>query len=159
MPIIGVFSWFSIQKKHIRREVKHKIMAGMDHSQLDYFKMSLSDAAELNWEHSKEFEFNGEMYDVVKKQIFKDTVEFWCWRDNEETQLNRKLASLTVKALGQDQDHQNRKEQLQSFVRGLFFGSTDAVVFKRFCDTVKSNTSYIDLFKSLITSPSVPPPQ
>lgn len=49
----------------------------------------------LRWEHSKEFEYEGEMYDVVRAETRNDSVFYTLWWDHEETEINQKLARLT----------------------------------------------------------------
>ncbi len=41
----------------------------------------------LNWKHSKEFEFNNQMYDVVDKVVTRDSIRYWCWWDFKETEI------------------------------------------------------------------------
>lgn len=45
----------------------------------------------LSWKHSREFEWNGVMYDVVKKQECGDEVIFTCVADHKETILLYKI--------------------------------------------------------------------
>lgn len=65
------------------------------------------------WEHAKEFEFNGEMYDIVSFRIEGDYITYYCWWDNEETQLNQKLKSIANKAVGADPIHHKKKERVK----------------------------------------------
>ncbi|QQS35359.1 MAG: hypothetical protein IPM56_14060 [Ignavibacteriales bacterium] len=40
------------------------------------------------WKHSKEFKFNGDMYDIVERIDTKDSVHFYCFLDKKENKLN-----------------------------------------------------------------------
>ena len=58
------------------------MIAGIDKSELVLFKFSKEETTtKLNWKHAKEFEFNQQMYDVVEKQVSKDSIHYWCWWD------------------------------------------------------------------------------
>lgn len=41
----------------------------------------------IKWKEKDEFRFNGEMYDVVRKEIFEDSVYLYCFRDAKESFL------------------------------------------------------------------------
>ena len=51
------------------------MIAGIDKKELVFFEFSHTENQQkLKWKHSKEFEFNGEMYDVVKKITSTDSI-------------------------------------------------------------------------------------
>jgi hypothetical protein len=63
-------------------------------------KFSTQEAAEnLDWEHDAEFEYRGEMYDVIHATITADSATYWVWWDTEETQLNNELKLLVDQIL------------------------------------------------------------
>lgn len=103
-PVIASFTWLYYQKAIIKREVKRQIIAGIDEDDLVLLKFSKEEAkTKLRWEHSKEFEYNRQMYDVVKTMTLGGMVYYWCWLDHEETKLNRRFclfpnlyASITI---------------------------------------------------------------
>lgn len=99
-PYIGISLYLKHEKKMLKREIKHKIIEGIDRSELVELTFTLNEAVEkLRWEHSKEFEYNGEMYDVVEMEEKSGTITYWCWWDHKETSLNKQLNGLLAKAL------------------------------------------------------------
>lgn len=46
----------------------------------------------MKWIHSREFEFKGQMFDVVRKAFKGDSVEMFCYRDLGEEALFQKYA-------------------------------------------------------------------
>ena len=105
------YLWLNLQKKQVKREVKWEIIEGIDRSELVLIQLSKSEVEEkLEWEHSKEFEFEGEMYDVVEFEETPDSIKYWCWWDHEETALNKNLADVVNNLLG---NHPDRKEKEQ----------------------------------------------
>jgi hypothetical protein len=43
------------------------------------------------WKHSREFRFNGSMYDIVERKDTKDSVFFYCYLDKKENHLEKNL--------------------------------------------------------------------
>jgi len=75
---------------------------------------------ELRWEHEKEFEYMGCMYDVLEQQIAGDTIHLLCWQDEKETDLNRELKELAAKALDNDPIQKNRQKRISDFLQQFY---------------------------------------
>lgn len=158
-PVVGVVGWLQLQKKAVRKEVKHKLMAEVDRSELVLLKFSTEDAAnKLEWEHSKEFEYENEMYDVVQTETKGDTISYWCWWDHEETALNKKLTALTTVALQQDPTHRNNQKQLAQFLQQLFFEDIPSFAFVTSGNGAGRYAGTSCLFLSWNNTPPSPPP-
>jgi hypothetical protein len=120
-PVVLSFNYLRIQKKLIRKEVKHHLIEQTKLDDLVLLSFSVEESQEiLKWKHEKEFEFDGEMYDVVKRESRGDSLFYWCWWDHEETQLNRQLDILLAKALGSHPDHKSQKQRLKHFLQNLY---------------------------------------
>ena len=85
------------------------------------FTFEKSDTAKvLFWKHSKEFEYNGEMYDIVRREYNNDQVTYYLWWDHEETSLNRRLTELTASLFDQSPSKERSSHQLSFFLNQLF---------------------------------------
>ena len=94
---------------------------GIDKKELVLLKFTKEQSkTELDWEHSKEFEYAGEMYDVVEETIKGDSIYYYCWWDHEETKLNKQLSDLVTKAMGQNQQNKENQNRLQNFLKTLY---------------------------------------
>ncbi len=94
-PIAIMLCTLQIHKTKVRKTLKAQLLSVTDRSELTYFEFTEDQAQnELEWEHSKEFEYKGEMYDVVTSELCGDTLKMWCWWDHTETALNKRLLSL-----------------------------------------------------------------
>ena len=158
IPTIGMFTWLQAQKQAVRKEVKHQLLAQTDRSELVLLKFHPNEMDDkLEWEHSREFEFDDEMYDVVEQEVHGDTTYFYCWWDHEETTLNRQLNELLTLALGQNEDHHQNKQQLQQFFLSLYCLENEVdvpiVEFK-----TEMSTTYEFYWDSRSTKPLAPPP-
>lgn len=113
LPLHSTFLSLKYQKKFVKREIKKRIIEGIDASELVYFKFSKKDVkSKLRWEHAKEFEWKGEMYDVVHSNEEKDSIAYHCWWDSDESQLNRKLMALLQTEM---EHYPGKKERLLGY--------------------------------------------
>jgi hypothetical protein len=124
-PVFFSAAWLHYKKKAVKREIKWRIIAGLERDELICLRFSLHDAeALLRWEHPGEFEYRGEMYDVVEQISTTDSVVFWCWWDHAETRLNRQLKNLVDYALGKDAQKQENGKRFYMFLSSLYLSST-----------------------------------
>jgi len=154
------YLYLNHQKKQLKREVKWKIIEGIDKSELVLIQLNKSEAKEkLDWEHSKEFEYLGEMYDVVEFEETSDSVKYWCWWDYEETALNQNLAQVLNNLLGNDPDKKEKEEKLITFYQSLFSEKIFQWHTIQFTSISKQLTNYQFSSKTHIDKVSTPPPK
>lgn len=120
LPFLGLMGWLTVQKKMVRKQIKHEIIAGIDKSELVLLSFSKEEAQNLKWKHSKEFEYKGSMYDIVETLEGKDSISYWCWWDHEETLLNKQLKELTADVFSKDPVKKEKQNQLISFLKTFF---------------------------------------
>ncbi len=122
VPAVATYSWLQHHKRIVKREVKWKMIAGVDKKELVFFKFSNQDlTTKLRWEHSKEFEYKTQMYDVVEKKATNDSIYLWCWWDHEETKLNKQLQGLLVTAFQNDSQTKDKQNSVFKFYNLFFF--------------------------------------
>lgn len=136
------------------------MIAGMDKKQLVLLKFTKAEKeTQLRWKHSKEFEFKGQMYDVVESEISGDTLSYRCWWDNEETGLNKKLTNLVSDILGNNQQNKENNKRLVQFFKSLYHTSNaDWITPFRLVGNTNSIANS-DCYISYSSDPLVPPPQ
>ena len=121
VPITATFIILKKQQKQVRKEVKWKMIAGIDKSELVLLKFKSSETGQLlDWKHSKEFQYSGEFYDVVETEFQNDSVFYWCWWDSKETELNAKLQSILLDNYQNNPEHQSKSQHFKSFIKTLF---------------------------------------
>ncbi|HNP16863.1 MAG TPA: hypothetical protein PKL31_00410 [Fulvivirga sp.] len=120
LPFLAIHTILTIKKQVIRREFKHEIIKTLSKSDLVLIALSKTEAEkQLNWEHDREFEYQGQMFDIVESELTPDSVKYWCWLDNDETHLNKMLEKLSSEA-SQD-DKKRRANQLLTFLKSFHF--------------------------------------
>lgn len=91
-----VDAWYKMEKRQVRKTAKAKMIDGLSEHELILLKFSKSEAKHvLSWQHSEEFVFNNQFYDIVKTAETEDSISYLCWLDKAETELNYKLDRYT----------------------------------------------------------------
>lgn len=105
----------------VKKEVKRQMIAGMDRESFVLLTFTEAESwTTLRWEHAREFEYNGDLYDVVETRQSGDTLYYYCWWDHAETQLNRQLENLAAGAFNTDAQQSEKRQQLTDFYQSLY---------------------------------------
>lgn len=162
LPFVGVYGWLKFEKKAIQKSVKRLMIEGIPEDELVQFTFAKEDTANiLNWIHGKEFEYRGEMYDIVNRYYSEDSVKYDLWWDHEETALNRKLARWTNQLINQSPAEQSKSNYL-TFVLRSMFSADSKIVFQRPFFEEKNNIPIVgqaSLIMDRNDKPIVPPPE
>lgn len=158
-PVATSYLLFQQQRKQIKRELKRKLIAGIDRAELVYLTFSLKEKENLEWEHSKEFKYNGQYYDVIETEIKADSVTYICWWDYEETQLYKKLDAMIAKAFGNHTNHQENNKKLNDFFKSLYFTEALSVSAYSNEDIADMNSRYIIQYTSIFAQVPFHPPK
>lgn len=159
-PFVGSVSWLNYQKKKVRKQIKHEIIAGIDKSELVQLSFTKAQAeTELEWEHSKEFEYNNNMYDIIIADTTENIITYWCWWDVEETALNQKLKKTLANFLGKDTKNKETKTRFANFYQSLFHNKSTLWEAIQTETTQQLTTPYLFDYTSLQFPPTTPPPK
>ncbi|MBT0608805.1 hypothetical protein [Aequorivita echinoideorum] len=161
-PAVTIYGYLQFEKKSLKREIKRRIIAGIAEEELVLLKFSKEESkTQLRWEHSKEFEFEGQMYDVVSKKTVGDSIFYRCWWDHDETALNKKLKNLVADAWNLDKKNTDAQINLYSFLNSFFFNETVAWQPKVYASEIIFHKVLLhpQTFRSIIHSPPTPPPR
>jgi hypothetical protein len=158
-PFLGTKAILLLRKEQIRETVKERILAGVGQNELVQLSFSLQAIkTELKWEHSKEFEYKGEMYDVVKSDHQADSITYWCIHDKAETEINRQLDQLTAHETGKDPQQKAALGNFLDFLKSLFCNEQPA--FER--PAIASTATYFSYHfstKNFYSPSDSPPPE
>jgi hypothetical protein len=126
-PIVGISAWIHVRKAIVKHEVRRHIISGLDKNGLVLLEFKKPESETLlRWEHSREFEFNGQMYDIVESWTVGDTVYYRCWWDRAETRLNNLLRELAVRSFGDAPKVGDRERSRHAPLESSVFLLTDA---------------------------------
>ncbi|MBL7978177.1 MAG: hypothetical protein JNN12_07530 [Bacteroidetes Order II. Incertae sedis bacterium] len=148
------------QKSIIRQEVQTLRIHGIQEKELVLLKFtSLEQKRILRWEHEREFEYRGNMYDIIKTSVEGDTTYYWCWWDEEETEINNKLNSLALYISKEKQTDQQTVVQIYHYLKTLYFPESTEWIFFNKADYPQLFSWKVTLYQSFFISPAVPPPE
>lgn len=157
-----IYAYLQFEKSAIRREIKWKMIAGMDEAELILLKFTKEETqTKLRWEHSKEFEYNGQMYDIVSKKVEGDSIFYRVWWDHEETELNKNLKKLVAIAFDQDEENQETQENFYTYLYSFFCGDIFHWQPKNSQNmwVIYQDAMHPEIFNSLLFPPPTPPPK
>lgn len=114
------YAFLKFRQYQIKEEVKLSLLKGVDPAQLVTLRFTKEEAElALDWEHSREFEYNGQMYDVVSEEVKGDTIIYKVWWDKAETKIKDELSTLVASFLQHDMENQPFQQQLTYFWNNL----------------------------------------
>lgn len=158
-PIGVTYVALKVRKEQVREEVKATILAGVDRGELVLHKFLKSEVDDLvDWEHDREFKYQGQSYDVVEVEDHGDSVHYYTWWDKVETKLDNQLDELVANAMADDPERESNREELVQLFKSLYFSSTR--VAEAYGDVLNNEwrPSQTAFFDSRIIAPPVPPP-
>ena len=131
-PVAMTYTVFQFQKKKIKKEIKRRMIAGMDRDELVLLSFSSIDRLnKLEWEHAKEFKYQCVMYDVESRESCGDIINYWCWKDDEETKLNKDLDHLVHYALQTDDERKDTQNRLFDFFKVFYIDTITIIELQR----------------------------
>ncbi len=159
VPFYGTWSWLELQKKKVKKAVKWRIIEGIDRSELVLLSFTHHESEILlRWIHSREFEFNDEMYDIVETLSDPDSVHYWCWWDNEETKLNRELKGVVTSLFGKSSNNNEKINRLVNFCISLYCEDIpEHHIGSYYCSAVSESFYYCNYHPPFIIMKSPPP--
>lgn len=164
MVFLGIFILvgvnFVLEKTEIRNKVFNQIRSGIAPEKLIQFSFTKLEVQQLNWKKVHEFEFEGEMYDIVASNIVNDIIQYTCFHDTKETKLKRRLYKFLSQFI--DSDHHNDSDnQRTNSIQKVYFNQYscfDDLVNRLF---VSRNVVpyYLSLYSYEYLDISPPPPK
>jgi hypothetical protein len=158
-PFAAIYICMKYQKILIKEEVEAKIKAGIDKGKLMLLKFSKEySKKKLSWERDHEFEYNGQMYDIVETRVNGDTIYYLCWCDHEETEINEQVRELMARSMGNNTKDNEFHKRLVNFLKIPYFSGT--FEWNPLSESGKSMCSFFGSgYVSTYISPPSPPPR
>ena len=113
----------------------------------------------LKWKHAGEFEYDGQMYDIVEKHQEGDTSFYHCYKDHKETRLNKKIDRLVSSAMGQDPGQKSQAARIVNFFKTVYRQDVFSWTPKATSTQIFNFSFFIFNYSSLAVTPPSPPPK
>jgi hypothetical protein len=161
VPYLGTYGWLQYKRHLVRKEIKTRIISGIDKKELILLKFSTAETStNLRWKHPGEFEYKNQMFDVVKKEVRPDSTFYYCLNDQAESRFNKHLKMLVSDFLGQNPQKKENQKRLVKLFQSLYYAGSPEWNCRP--PEIKHNQltpNYLFDYSPVLLSPSVPPPK
>jgi hypothetical protein len=142
LPFGGSYLFLEFEKSKARDYAQLALVNEENPTQMVWLKFTKEEIKnDLRWEHSGEFEYKGQMYDISKREEKGDTTYFYCYWDKFETLINAKLNDLiALHTAGKNK--QNDTELIVSLFKAVYLTANNIIEID-FPSLVAMNTSAI----------------
>ena len=121
-PFYGTYLYLSLQQKVIQEAVQRKLEEGIPENELVKLTFSKKEIPKLlKWEHDKEFEYNGQMYDVVEVTDVGDSLQYLCWWDKAETATKKNKQKLLHAKIDTSNPAKHFPLTFSDYYKSIFF--------------------------------------
>ena len=142
----------------IEAQVHGLMEKDLPYESLTYLAFSLKDSqTQLEWEHSREFEFEGNMYDVMGQEICGDTIGYWCWLDHKENRINKSWTARVSRSHDQSNCIQSIQLEWSDWFKNWCESEWNALTIHYIAGTL--NFSSMELIPLNTLSVELPPPR
>jgi hypothetical protein len=158
----AALSWLARawQKHCLKETVEAQLKQGVEAADLIVLAFAKKEAERLlEWEHEREFEYQSQMYDVIKVESRNDSLFYTCYWDKAETALNEQLDRWMANFLQQSPVQQQQSERLACFFKSLY--CTWPIAQSSFLKSYLPQQTFtnLPLFSQWISPPVLPPPE
>lgn len=159
-PVAVTFSWLQMEKAHVRKAVKWQILNHVKKSELTLLQFSIAQSQnDLNWKHQGEFEWQEKMYDIVSFETKGDSIFYWCFADEEEEKINRKISAFLKDTWQNNLSKKEQEKRLDSFFKSLFVDEAESLSGMFPTIVAHQQFSFNSKLQQFGNRPPTPPPQ
>ncbi len=160
LPGTLILTVLHFRREIVKSEVKTKLENGIEEERLLVLKFSRNEIEqELRWEHEREFEYRGEMYDIVSSEVKGDSTIYTVWLDQEETAIKKKMKEVSNRLFGEGPLDGDSLETIHAFYKIFYFPAAVGHFFSLLDTPVSHITPHIFNWSSLAVSPLFTPPK
>lgn len=159
--IIGYYPIFKIAEWRIQCSVKQQIKKNLSKKDLHVLSFPTKQKKIIKWERKdKEFEYKGQLYDIVYTEIIEDTINYYCLKDNEETLLFSYLDRLVKKEVTARSSplRKNMTDLFKIFSTSICYTNKNSL-YNSLQKLQHGHSSYPFLENSYILKKVTPPPK
>ncbi|MBP6870478.1 MAG: hypothetical protein KBC43_00595 [Bacteroidales bacterium] len=121
LPISGTYLFFHFKEIQIKKEVNEFIQNKIEEKDIITLRFSDKEIkTRLVWKHSREFIFEGNMYDIVDQGVDGNITWYRCYRDHKETRLFNEKEKRIARAIGNDPAQKKQSERIKQILKTAF---------------------------------------
>ena len=157
---VGYYVFFKVAQHQIKSEIKKEIKLNLNQSELTTIKFSPTEIKNIHWlEKGKEFIYNNQMFDIVKRTSNGEIVTLYCINDKQEKKLFENLEEQMLKQIEQNKNSKNNssKKGGDQQIKTYFFETISFSIIPKI--SIIKFKPYNEQYTSIVTAITTPPPQ
>lgn len=119
LPFLAGWGWMAWKQGEVKSEVRAMMADGVDVSLLIPMRFSPDGLAALDWKDPHEFEFEGKLYDIIRRETEGGQVLLWCYLDHGENHWKAERRRMVNLLMGNDNHRKHQQAFVQRFVKTL----------------------------------------
>ncbi len=160
LPFTGTYLFFHFKEIQIKKEVNIFIKNKIEEKDIITLRFSDEEIkTRLKWKHSREFIFDGHMYDIVDQGVDGNITWFRCYRDHKETRLYKEKEKLITRALGNDPFQKKQTERIKQLFKTVFRNESFSWNINLPNPSVIHYSLFTIHYSLIFISPPSPPPK
>ncbi|MEY4029319.1 MAG: hypothetical protein RJA90_504 [Bacteroidota bacterium] len=159
-PFYGTYLYLSLQQKIIQEAVQRKLEEGIHVNELVKLTFLKKEIPKLlKWEHDKEFEYDGQMYDVVEVTDVGDSLQYLCWWDKAETATKQNMQNLISEEINKSKPSKHKPVNFSDYYKSIYVFLTPCSENEIVVPIGRTSFSFAKHEGILSTEPPFPPPK
>lgn len=160
-PVMLSFLSYKLQLRSIKRQVKNELIFSTPREELVSFCFDMTgpEFQSLRWEHSQEFEYDEKMFDIVEGDTNGNIVNYICFPDKQETELNFKFKNMLNERYSDNIPFKNNQKLVSIYIKSLFPPETHFVEIHFFEEVEKKYLFFPENIPYVFLEHSTPPPE
>lgn len=160
LPFGGSYLFLGLEKSKAKKQAA-VAMANVENP-VEIIELAISKAdikTDVRWEHAREFEYKGQMYDIIDQKEKGDTIYFNVYWDKLETMVNHKLNELIALHLKGKSDQNDDSQLVVSLFKAIYLSPDFQTKALGRPIMVSPNFEYFNFYTPLTLGFEGPPPR
>lgn len=140
------FKWETLNKLQDSQLTLVKVAKVLEQNPNPYFKR----------EHNREFQFLGEMYDIVRKTAHSDTTYYYCFHDSDESEVVRDINQWMHDNFGDSSNSKDKTKAMKDAFKQPYIANKPTFTFipeVRYITLVHTPQIYTSLSSGVVAPP------
>lgn len=121
LPFCGSYLWLQGKVKEAKYNAHLYLEDGLTEEETIVLTFAIVDSETiLEWEHSREFKYKGNMYDVIETEFHDDSISYHCYLDHKESKAKKALSQLTSKWAKGEPQRDNQQQRIADFFKWVY---------------------------------------
>jgi hypothetical protein len=160
LPFTGTYLFYHFKEIQIKEKVNLLIKNNIEEKDIITLRFSDEEIkTRLKWKHSREFIFEGQMYDIVDQGVEGNITWYRCYRDHKETRLYKEKEKLIARALGNDPFQKKQTERIKQLFKTVFQNESFSWNINLPNPSVIHYSLFTIHYSLFLSSPPTPPPK